>query len=170
MEFSSLHFVRLQLHQPIAISWWRIVRSLPLALDFHSVLRCRMTESRIDAGQRTLADLCQYLHVNAGLLVGGRVGHEIGVAASEPVYRTLDRVHRHVEFLAVYAVSDQGTHSNLPVARDQLHPRSALNAALLGEFRGNFHKHIGSLLSNSLCAVGKVAFVKMLQKPAIVQV
>ena len=65
-----------------------------------------MTEARIDAGQWTLADFGQYIHVNASLLVSRSVGDRISVAAGQPVHGTLKRVHGHVEFHPMYAVGN----------------------------------------------------------------
>src|SRR5260370_35279531 len=82
----------LQLHE--SISWRGIVRSLPLTFVLHAVLRRRMTEAGIDAGQRTLADLGQHVHGNAGLFFGVGVGHMSRVAAGPQVRRILHRAPR----------------------------------------------------------------------------
>src|SRR6266478_6740850 len=67
------------------------------------------------------------------------------------------------------SVGNQGTNPNLAIARDELHPGSALNPALFSQFGRNFHKNIGSLLPNAFCAIGEISFVEMLQQATVVQ-
>ena len=68
----------------------------------------------------------------------------------------------------MYTVCDQSAHSHLPVARDQLHPGSALNSAFFGQFGRNLYKCVGCLLPNPFCAVGKVPLMEVFQKPSVV--
>ena len=74
-----------------------------------------MAEAMVDARQRTFADFRQHAKMNRSFFVRGRVSHCVGVAAGQPVYRALDRIHGHVELLAVDPVGNQSAHANLSV-------------------------------------------------------
>jgi hypothetical protein len=146
-----------------------IILAGPLAFDLDSLLWCRMTNAGIDTRQRTLPNFGQHSQVDAGFFVGRRVGHVVHVAAGESVHRAFNRVHRHVQFVALYPVRHQRSNADLTVAGDQLHPGPALNSALFGEFGRDLDKGVGCLLANPFAAVSKVAFVKVFEQPTVVQ-
>ena len=92
----------------------------------------------------------------------------IGVTAGQLVDGNLRRVHGHVKLAAPDAIRDERANSHLPVTRDELHPRSAFNAALRCELGRNLHEGVGRLLADSFGAVRQIAFVEMLEQAAVV--
>src|SRR5882762_8935337 len=113
--FFSSPLLRLNLHEPVT-RWDVIVRALPLPLHFDAVLGRWMAEAMVCARQRTFADFRQHAEMNRGLFVRGRVRNWVRVAARQPVYGALDRIHGHVEFFALHPVGDQRAHAKLSVS------------------------------------------------------
>src|SRR6266403_4838763 len=112
--FFSSRLVRLNLHEPITRN--AIVCALPLPLYFDAVLGRWMDEAVVYARQRTFADFLQHAEMNGSLFVRGRVRNWVRVAARQPGYRALDRIHGHVEFFALHSVGNQCAHAKLSVA------------------------------------------------------
>src|SRR6267143_1430835 len=90
--------------------------AIPLPLYFDAVLGRWMAEAVVYARQRTFADFLQHAEMNGSLFVRGRVRNWVRVAARQPVYRALDRIHGHVEFFALHSVGNQSAHAKLSVA------------------------------------------------------
>jgi hypothetical protein len=74
-----------------------------------------MAEAMVDARQRTFADFWQHAEMHRSLFVSGRVRRCVRLAAHQPAYRALDRIHGHIEFFALHPVGNQSTHANLSV-------------------------------------------------------
>src|SRR5579871_2787770 len=89
-----------------------IIAAFPFTLYFHSPLRSGIAKARIASGERRFAVCFDQLHADARLFVGWRAGHLVGATAGEAVHRFLNRVHRHVEFVALDAIGDQRAHAN----------------------------------------------------------
>ena len=115
-----------------------------------------MAEARIHARQRAFADFRQHAHPNRGFLISRGVRYTVGVAAGEKIHGALCRVHRHVQFLSSHPVGHQSADANLTVTRDELHPGSALDAALFRGFGRDLDEGIRDLLTDSVDAISKV--------------
>jgi hypothetical protein len=62
-----------------------------------------------------LREYRQALDDARSLFVSGRVRRCVRLAAHQPAYRALDRIHGHIEFFALHPVGNQSTHANLSV-------------------------------------------------------
>src|SRR4030095_2142703 len=112
-----------------------IVRTLPFSFDLDTALRRSMTEPEVGARQRAFSDFRQHLHANRGVLVGRCVRRGIPMAACQKIHWNLARVHRHVKLLTLNPAGHERAYAKLAMARGQLHPGSALDAAFVSKFR-----------------------------------
>src|SRR6266852_3583606 len=101
---SFLALLRLNLHERVARH--PIIWAVPLPLHLDAVLGRWMAEAMVDARQRTFADFWQHTQMNRSLFVRGRMRHYVRVAARQPVYGTLDRIHGHVELFALHSIRE----------------------------------------------------------------
>ena len=125
-----------------------VIDPFPFALDLDATFAASGGQNENSLPwQWALTHLVQHDHSHGSLLVSRRVGHGVGVAAGQQIYRTFGRIHRHVELLSGHPLCDQRPNANLAVARDELHPGSALDTALLREFAATFRRKVSGTFS-----------------------
>ena len=129
-----------------------------------------MAPAEVFAGERVGALLVEDDHLDGELFEGGGVGGAVEVAAGHLVDGLEDGVHGHVEFFAVDAVGDEDLDLYLAVGGAELDVAAVGDAALLGEFVGDFDEGAGGHALDAGGAIGHASLLEVFEEAAVVEV
>ena len=120
--------------------------------------------------QRILPLLLKHRHMHRDLLIRRRMRCPIDMAARQLVHRLEDRVHRHIQLLALHAVRHQNLHLEPTIRRVQLHIPARLDPAFLRQLRRNLNKRPRRNRLDPRPTDTSCSLLKVLQQAPIIQV